>query len=175
MPSPISRVPAPSALSKAPEVRQQTPRARMRDAVGEPPWVRRLLIGLAILLISVILLVPLAAVFHQAFAKGFGGYIEAITAPDTLSAIGLTLLACAIAVPFNVVFGVAAAWAIAKFDFKGKNFLITLIDIPFSVSPVIAGLVFILLFGAQGYFGEFLQAHDLQLVFAVPGIVLATI
>jgi sulfate transport system permease protein len=164
-------IPEPSA----PEVAQQTPRAHLRDAVGEPAWVRRLLIGLAVLVISFILLVPLAAVFHQAFAKGFSGYWEAITAPDTWSAIKLTLLACGIAVPFNVVFGVSAAWAIAKFDFVGKNFLITLIDIPFSVSPVIAGLVFVLLFGAQGYFGEFLSNHDLQIVFAVPGIVLATI
>jgi len=159
----------------APEVALQTPRAHMRDAVGEPAWVRYLLITLAILVISAILLVPLAAVFHQAFAKGISGYIEAISQPDTLSAIKLTLMACAIAVPFNVVFGVAAAWCIAKFDFVGKNFLITLIDIPFSVSPVIAGLVFVLLFGRMGYFGEFLSNHDWQIVFAVPGIVLATI
>jgi sulfate transport system permease protein len=152
-----------------------SPRSRVRKATSEPAWVRALLIGLAVFLMAAILLVPLAAVFHQAFAKGIDGYIEAITAPDTVSAIGLTLLACAIAVPFNVVFGVAAAWAIAKFDFKGRNILITFIDIPFSVSPVISGLVFILLFGAQGYFGEFLSEHDLQIVFAVPGIVLATI
>lgn len=168
-------MPRADIISEPPEVRRQTPRTRMQDAVGEPAWVRFLLIGLAVAFMSVILLVPLAAVFQQAFEKGVSGYIEAVTAPDTLSAIGLTLLACAIAVPFNVVFGVAAAWAISKFDFKGKNVLITLIDIPFSVSPVIAGLVFILLFGAQGYFGPFLQKHDLQLVFAVPGIVLATI
>jgi sulfate transport system permease protein len=167
-------IPSGPARASAPE-RANTPSARLRAAVGEPPWVRRLLIAAAVFSIAVILLVPLAAVFHQAFAKGFTGYWEAITAPDTLSAIRLTLLACALAVPLNVVFGVAAAWAIAKFDFRGKNFLITLIDLPFSISPVISGLVFVLLFGAQGVFGDFFIERGIRILFAVPAIVLATI
>jgi len=124
---------------------------------------------------SFILLVPLFAVFAEAFSKGISAYIAAITSPDTLSALRLTLLACAIAVPLNVVFGLAAAWCIAKFNFKGKNLLITLIDVPFSVSPVISGLVFVLMFGAQGWFGSWFVDHDLRIIFAVPGIVLATI
>ena len=152
-----------------------TPVGRVRRSVGEPPLVRALLISAAILSLALILLVPLAAVFHQAFHKGVSGYIAAITDADTLAAIRLTLLACAIAVPLNVVFGVAAAWCIAKFDFRGKNLLITFIDLPFSVSPVIAGLVFVLLFGAQGHFGPFLLEHDVRVLFAVPGIVLATV
>lgn len=152
-----------------------SPGSRLRQSVGEPPWVRRLLIGLAAFALAVVLLVPLAAVFHQAFHKGIGGYLAAITAPDTLSAIRLTLIAVAFAVPLNVVFGVMAAWCIAKFDFRGRNVLITLIDLPFSVSPVIAGLVFVLLFGAQGWFGEFFLDRDLRVLFAVPGIVLATV
>ncbi len=146
-----------------------------RQAVSEPPWVRRTLIFLAVGFMSVILLTPLAAVFHEAFRKGIGPYFRAISSPDTLSALRLTLLASAIAVPLNVVFGVAAAWCIAKFDFKGKHFLITLIDLPFSVSPVVAGLVFVLLFGAQGFFGEYLSERDIRVIFAVPGIVLATV
>jgi sulfate transport system permease protein len=154
---------------------RDTPRARLRQAVGEPPWVRRLLIALAVLAVAVILLVPLAAVFQQAFGKGLSGYWGAISSPDTLAAIRLTLLACAIAVPLNVVFGVAAAWCISKFDFPGKNLLTTLIDLPFSVSPVISGLVFVLLFGAQGYVGPYLIEHDIRILFAVPAIVLATV
>src|SRR5690606_3964658 len=146
----------------------------IRIAVEEPPWLRRLLIASAAACMGVILITPLAAVFHEAFRKGVPAYFAAISSPDTLAAIRLTLLACAIAVPLNVLFGVAAAWAIAKFDFKGKNFLITLIDLPFSVSPVVSGLVFVLLFGAQGYFGEYLQDRNIDIVFAVPGIVLAT-
>lgn len=159
----------------APNDPSDTPRARLRHAVGEPPWVRRLLIGLAAFAVGLILLVPLAAVFHQAFAKGAAGYWEAVSSPDTLSAIRLTLLACGIAVPLNVLFGVAAAWCIAKFDFAGKNFLITLIDLPFSVSPVVSGLVFVLLFGAQGYVGPWLIDHGIRILFAVPAIVLATV
>lgn len=158
-----------------PKETANTPSGRLNRAVGEPTWVRRLLIGLAVLSLGIILLVPLAAVFHQAFHKGLAGYWEAITAPDTLSAIKLTLMACAIAVPLNVVFGVAAAWCITKFDFPGKNFLITLIDLPFSISPVISGLVFVLLFGAQGFIGPYLIEHDIRILFAVPAIVLATV
>jgi len=167
-----SAIPTPGASVKE---AANTPGGRLNRAVGEPAWVRRLLIGLAILSLAVILLVPLAAVFHQAFHKGFAGYWAAITAPDTLSAIRLTLIACAIAVPLNVVFGVAAAWCITKFDFPGKNFLITLIDLPFSISPVISGLVFVLLFGAQGFIGPYLIEHDIRILFAVPAIVLATV
>ncbi len=151
------------------------PGKRVRIAVEEPLWVRRLLIALAVAFMGIILLTPLAAVFHEAFRKGIPAYFKSISSPDTLSAIKLTLQATAIAVPLNVVFGIAAAWAIAKFDFMGKNFLITLIDIPFSVSPVISGLVFVLLFGAQEYFGEYLLDRDIAIIFAVPGIVLATI
>ncbi len=154
---------------------RKTPGTRLKDATGEPPWVRRLLIGLAILSLASILLLPLAAIFTEAFRGGVSGYFAAITDPDTVAAIRLTLLACAIAVPLNVVFGVAAAWCIAKFDFKGKNILTTFIDLPFSVSPVIAGLVFVLLFGAQSWLGEHFLERDIRVLFAVPGIVLATV
>jgi sulfate transport system permease protein len=172
--NPISSETA-AARARAEDEAANTPSGRFRQAVGEPPWVRRLLIGLAVFSLGLILLVPLAAVFHQAFHKGLAGYWAAISSADTLAAIKLTLIACAIAVPFNVVFGVAAAWCISKFDFRGKNLLITFIDLPFSVSPVIAGLVFVLLFGAQGYFGEFFLDRDIRILFAVPGIVLATV
>ena len=136
--------------------------------------VRAALIAVSVVFLTVILIVPVVSVLAYAFSRGFGIYLEALSAPDTLSAIRLTLLTAAIVVPFNTLFGVAAAWAIAKFDFRGKQFLITLIDLPFSVSPVIAGLVFVLLFGAQGWFGPWLQENDISIVFAFPGIVLAT-
>ncbi|MBL8529219.1 MAG: sulfate ABC transporter permease subunit CysW [Burkholderiales bacterium] len=141
----------------------------------ESPVIRWILIGLALGFLTLFLFVPLGAVFHEALKKGLAVYWRAITDPDALSAIRLTLLTAAIAVPLNLVFGVAAAWAIAKFEFPGKSILTTLIDLPFSVSPVIAGLVFVLLFGAQGWFGPWLQAHDIRIIFAVPGIVLATV
>jgi sulfate transport system permease protein len=141
----------------------------------ESALVRWILIGLALGFLTLFLFVPLVAVFHEALKKGLAVYWRAIIDPDALSAIRLTLLTAAIAVPLNLVFGVAAAWAIAKFEFPGKNVLTTLIDLPFSVSPVIAGLVFVLLFGAQGWFGPWLQAHDIKIIFAVPGIVLATV
>ncbi|MBL8492554.1 MAG: sulfate ABC transporter permease subunit CysW [Rhodocyclaceae bacterium] len=144
-------------------------------ATGEPPWVRRLLIGVALGFLGLFLLLPLATVFHEALRKGLEVYLEALREPDALSAIALTLTAAAIAVLANLAFGIAAAWAIAKFEFRGKSVLITLIDLPFAVSPVISGLIYVLLFGAQGWFGPWLQAHDLKVVFAVPGIVLATI
>ncbi len=137
--------------------------------------MRRLLIGLALAFMTLFLFIPLATVFIEAFKKGAEVYLTAITEPDALSAIKLTLLAAAISVPLNLVFGVAAAWSIAKFDFRGKNLLLTLIDLPFSVSPVIAGLIFVLVFGLQGWLGHWLQGHDLKVIFAVPGIVLATI
>jgi sulfate/thiosulfate transport system permease protein len=141
----------------------------------ETPWVRAVLIALAVGCMSLILLIPLAAVFVEAFSLGIAHYIKAVTDPDTLSALRLTLIACVVAVPLNVVFGLCAAWCIAKFDFVGKNLLITLIDVPFSVSPVISGLLFVLIFGAQGYLGPWMMDHDLPVIFAVPGIVLATV
>lgn len=141
----------------------------------EPRRVRGILLFLALGFLALFLLVPLAAVFYEAFRKGWALYLEAIVEPDALAAIRLTLLVAAIALPVNLVFGVAAAWAITKFQFRGKQFLITLIDLPFSVSPVVAGLVFVLLFGTQGWFGGWLQAHDLKIVYAVPGIILASL
>jgi sulfate transport system permease protein len=135
---------------------------------------RRFLIGCALLFMTLFLFIPLLTVFAEALAKGVGVYLAAITEPSAQSAIRLTLLVAAVSVPLNLVFGVAAAWAIAKFNFRGKSTLITLIDLPFAISPVIAGLVFILLFGSQGWFGGFLRAHHVHIVFAVPGIVLAT-
>jgi len=134
-----------------------------------------LLISVALLFLSLFLFVPLISVFYEAFKKGFDVYLAAVTEPDAVSAIWLTLTAAFIAVPLNLVFGVAAAWTIAKFDFRGKSVLLTLIDLPFSVSPVIAGLIYVLVFGLQGWFGEWLRDHDLKVIFAVPGIVLATI
>ncbi len=144
-------------------------------ATGESAAVRWILIGLAVGFLALFIFLPLAIVFSQAFAKGVGVYLASLHTPDALAAIRLTLLAAGIAVPLNVVFGVAAAWAIGKFDFVGKSVLITLIDLPFSVSPVVSGLIYVLLFGLQGVLGPWLARHDLQIIFAVPGIVLATI
>ncbi|MCX7176402.1 MAG: sulfate ABC transporter permease subunit CysW [Proteobacteria bacterium] len=141
----------------------------------EPPWVRWCLIFLALSFLTLFLFVPLATVFHQALKKGVAVYLNAIAEADALSAIRLTLIAAAISVPANLVFGVAAAWAIAKFEFRGKSLLLTLIDLPFAVSPVISGLIYVLMFGAQGWFGPWLQANDIHILFAVPGIVLATV
>src|SRR5471032_2173037 len=143
--------------------------------MSEPPFVRRLLIGIALAFMVLFLVVPLVSVFAEAFAKGFGFYFQTLRDPMTLSAIKLTLIAAAISVPLNCIFGVAAAWAIAKFDFRGKNILLTLIDLPFSISPVISGLIYVLVFGAQGWFGSWFADHDIKIIFAVPGIVLATI
>lgn len=145
------------------------------SATLEPLWVRALLIITALTFLTVFLFIPLAAVFFEAFKKGWEVYLKAIVEPDALSAIKLTLITAAIAVPLNLVFGVAAAWTIAKFEFRGKQFLLTLIDLPFSVSPVISGLIYVLLFGAQGWLGPWLREHDIKILFAVPGIVLATI
>src|SRR5690606_29383696 len=141
---------------------------------GATGW-RLALIGLALIFIALFLLVPLVAVFVEAFARGAQTYFAALTEPDALSAIKLTLLVAAISVPLNVVFGIAAAWAVAKFDFPGKSILISFIDLPFSVSPVVAGLIYVLLFGAQGWLGPWLAEHDIQIIFALPGLVLATI
>ena len=147
----------------------------IRSATSEPAWVKWLLIGTALAFLTLFLFVPLVAVFAEAFKKGVQVYLAAITEPDAMAAIKLTLIAAGISVPLNVVFGVAAAWCIAKFEFRGKSLLLTLIDLPFSVSPVIAGLIYVLVFGLQGWFGEWLRDHDLKIMFAVPGIVLATV
>ncbi len=144
-------------------------------ALTEPKAVRWLLTGLALAFLALFLVVPLAAVFVQALEKGFDTYWAAVIEPDALAAIRLTLLTAAISVPLNLVFGISAAWAIAKFKFRGKALLITLIDLPFSVSPIISGLIYVLLFGMQGWFGPWLIEHDIRIIFAVPGIVLATI
>ena len=141
----------------------------------EPAWVRRTLIGLALAFLTLFLFVPLISVFYESLKKGTDVYVAAITDPDAVSAIQLTLTAAAIAVPLNLVFGLAAAWAIAKFEFRGKNLLITLIDLPFSVSPVVSGLIYVLIFGLQGWLGPWLAEHDIKIIFAVPGIVLATL
>jgi sulfate transport system permease protein len=141
----------------------------------EPGWVRYVLVTVALAFLTLFLFVPLAAVFAEALKGGWKTYVDAILDPDALSAIKLTLIAAVIAVPLNLVFGVAASWAIAKFEFRGKSLLLTLIDLPFSVSPVIAGLMYVLVFGAQGWLGPWLSAHDVKILFAVPGIVLATV
>ncbi|MBS0246116.1 MAG: sulfate ABC transporter permease subunit CysW [Proteobacteria bacterium] len=144
------------------------------SATTESTPLRVTLIAVALVFFALFLLLPLLLVFTEALRAGLAGYVKAITEPDALAAIRLTLTVAAIAVPANMIFGIAAAWAIAKFDFKGKSFVITLIDLPFSVSPVISGLVYVLLFGAQGYFGPWLSAHNVEIIFALPGIVLAT-
>lgn len=149
--------------------------AGVRRSSSDPAWVRRLLIAAALGFLGLFLLLPLASVFAEALHKGLGAYFEALRNPDALSAIRLTLIVAAIAVPLNLVFGLAASWAIAKFEFRGKSLLITLIDLPFAVSPVISGLIYVLLFGAQGLMGPWLQKHDISIIFAVPGIVLATL
>ncbi len=149
--------------------------ASAAPAIGESRGVRTLLIAISVAFLAVFLLAPLAVVFAEAFAQGIAAYLHSFTNPDTLAAIRLTLLAAAIAVPCNLLFGVCAAWAIGKFEFFGKSALISLIDLPFSVSPVVAGLTYVLLFGAQGALGPWLTAHNVHIIFAVPGIVLATI
>ena len=168
---------------------QMNSSAPSRHSTNEPPWVRWLLIAVALLFLSFFLLVPLVFVFTQAFAKGIGFYFQTLRDPNAWSAIKLTLAAAAISVPLNCIFGVCAAWAIAKFDFRGKNILLTLIDLPFSVSPVIAGMIYVLVFGAQGWLGLYINAdhpkfpwlanwldeQNIKIIFAVPGIILATI
>ena len=146
----------------------------MRRPIGEGRGARLLLITIALSFLALMLLLPLVTVFSQAFALGLGAFVEAIRQPDALAAMRLTLLVAAIAVPANVIFGLVASWAITKFDFPGKSVLTSLIDLPFSVSPVVSGLVYVLLFGAQGWFGPWLAEHDIGIIFAVPGIVLAT-
>ena len=148
---------------------------KVQAGTTESRWIRLGLIGLALTFMFLFLVLPLAAVFTEALRKGLDAYLEALQEPDAWSAIELTLITAAVAVPLNLVFGVAAAWAIAKYEFKGKSLLTTLVDLPFSVSPVVAGLIYVLMFGAQGWFGPWLQAHDIKIIFAVPGIILATV
>jgi sulfate transport system permease protein len=169
--SSLSAPPLPSAATRAPGL---APRA-VHGVTTEPGWVKWLLIAVALAFLSFFLFIPLAVVFVEGLKKGVDVYIAAVTEADALSAIKLTLTAAVIAVPLNLVFGVAAAWCIAKFEFRGKNVLLTLIDLPFSVSPVISGLIYVLVFGLQGWLGEWLRDHDLKVIFAVPGIVLATV
>jgi sulfate transport system permease protein len=148
---------------------------KFRNPTEDPLWLKLLLGALAIGFIGVLLLLPLLLVFKEAFAQGVSAFWNAIIEPDALAAVRLSLTAAAIAVPLNTLFGIAAAWSIAKFDFPGKTFLVTLIDLPFSVSPVVSGLIYVLVFGMQGWFGPWLAGHDIHILFALPGIVLATI
>jgi sulfate/thiosulfate transport system permease protein len=145
------------------------------DARSDPAWLRRGVIAIAATFLALFIVIPLVNVFAQAFSKGVSAYFAAIGHPDAIAAIWLTALAALIAVVLNVVFGTITAWSVTKYDFPGKSLLITLVDLPFSISPVISGLVFVLLFGAQGYLGPWLQAHDIKVIFALPGIVLATV
>lgn len=145
------------------------------SALGDPAWMRRLLVATALVFLALFLLLPLVAVFAEALRRGVSAYWAALVEEDALAAIKLTLIVAAIAVPANLVFGMAASWCVAKFDFRGKNLLITLIDLPFSVSPVISGLIYVLLFGLNGLMGPYLKSHGIQIIFAVPGLVLATI
>ncbi len=148
---------------------------RAQAGTTEARWIQWTLIGLAMVFLLLFLVLPLAAVFTEALRKGVNAYLEGLREPDAWSAIQLTLLTAVIAVPLNLVFGIAAAWCIAKYEFKGKAFLTTLIDLPFSISPVVAGLMYVLVFGANGWLGHWLAAHDVKIIFAVPGIVLATV
>ncbi|MFC4621111.1 sulfate ABC transporter permease subunit CysW [Comamonas nitrativorans] len=152
-----------------------TDNRRAQAGTTEAAWIRWLLIGLSLAFLLLFLVLPLAAVFTEALRQGWDAYLDGLREPDAWSAIKLTLLTAIIAVPLNLVFGVAAAWCIAKFEFRGKAFLVTLIDLPFSISPVVAGLMYVLVFGANGWFGGWLAAHDIKIIFAVPGIVLATV
>jgi sulfate/thiosulfate transport system permease protein len=148
--------------------------AQMRRATSDPAWARALIMATAMLFLGVFLIIPLIAVFTEALRQGMRVYLAAVTNPEACSAIGLTLLTASIAVPLNLVFGLAASWAITRFEFRGKNLLTTLIDLPFAVSPVISGMIYVLLFGAQGLLGGWLADHNIRIIFAVPGIVLAT-
>jgi sulfate transport system permease protein len=157
------------------EARNGAARFESNAATRDPLWIKIAILSVSLGFFALFLLLPLIAVFVEALRRGWDVYLAALVEPDALSAIQLTLLIAAIAVPANLVFGIAAAWAITKFDFRGKQLLITLIDLPFSVSPVIAGLIYVLVFGAQGWLGPLLLAHDIKIIFAVPGMVLATI
>ena len=167
--------PPPASLTPRPDARALQAQAPRRVAVGASARAQWILIPAAILFLTLFLFIPLAAVFAEALRQGWHVYFAALVEPVALSAIKLTLLTAVIAVPLNTIFGIAAAWTIARFRFPGRSILVTLIDLPFAISPVVAGLVFVLLFGRNGWFGPFLQAHDIQIIFAVPGIVLATV
>jgi sulfate transport system permease protein len=147
----------------------------LRPAQQESWWIRWLLIGGALLVLSVLLLLPLLTVFAEALRRGWEVYLTALAEPDAKSALKLTLVVAAVVVPLNVIVGLAAAWLVTRFNFRGKSLLITLIDLPFAVSPVVAGLIYVLLFGAHGWFGPWLQAHDIKIIFATPGLILATV
>ncbi|RNF31153.1 sulfate/thiosulfate transporter permease subunit [Massilia aurea] len=164
-----------AVLDNVAPARRPANNKRLDTSVLEPGWVRISLIAVALIFLTLFLFIPLAAVFTEALKKGWEVYVESVIDADALSAIKLTLIAAAVSVPLNLVFGVAAAWAIAKFEFRGKSILLTLIDLPFSISPVIAGLMYVLVFGASGWFGPWLAEHDIKILFAVPGIVLATV
>jgi sulfate transport system permease protein len=155
--------------------RPGTTEVNLRPAQREPWWLRLILIGAALLVLTLLLLLPLFTVFAEAMRRGWEVYVHALTEPDARYALKLTLIVAAVAVPVNVIIGLAAAWAVTKFDFKGKSFLITLIDLPFAVSPVVAGLIYVLLFGARGWFGPWLDAHDIKIIFTPIGVILATI
>lgn len=159
----------------ATDVQRTTTIPSRSSALSEPVWVKWLLIGLSLAFLAMFLLVPLIAVFAEALREGLPAYIESFNEPDAVAAVRLTLLVAGIAVPANLIFGIAAAWAITKFNFFGKSLLITLIDLPFAVSPIISGLIYVLLFGLQGWLGPWLIRHDIQIIFAVPGIVMATL
>jgi sulfate transport system permease protein len=152
-----------------------TPRRTFQRPTDDPLWLKALLGAITLGFIGVLLFLPLALVFKEALANGISAFFNAIIEPDALASVRLSLIAAAIAVPLNTLFGIAAAWCVAKFDFWGKTFLVTLIDLPFSVSPVVSGLIYVLVFGAQGWFGKYLVEHDIHILFALPGIVLATI
>jgi sulfate/thiosulfate transport system permease protein len=171
----MSTSPNATTAGEVPLVNLEALNTPLPPVTTEPLWVRRLLIGIALAFMTLFLFVPLVAVFHEALKKGLDVYLAAIVEPDARAAIALTLITAAVCVPLNLVFGVAASWCIAKFDFRGRNLLLTLIDLPFSVSPVIAGLIYVLVFGLQGWFGEALRDMDVKIIFAVPGIVLATL
>jgi sulfate/thiosulfate transport system permease protein len=164
-----------TAITTVRDTRSGAARFEANAATRDSPWVKTAILGVSLGFFGLFLLLPLIAVFVEALRRGWEIYLAALVEPDAVSAIQLTLMIAAIAVPLNLVFGVAAAWAITKFDFRGKQLLITLIDLPFSVSPVIAGLIYVLVFGAQGWLGGWLAAHDIKIIFAVPGMVLATI
>jgi sulfate transport system permease protein len=164
-----------AAATASGDVRGGAARFQANAATRDPPWIKLVILGVSLSFFALFLLLPLIAVFVEAFRRGWEVYAAALVEPDAFSAITLTLTIAAIAVPLNLVFGVAAAWAITKFDFRGKQLLISLIDLPFSVSPVISGLVFVLVFGAQGWLGPWLAEHDIKVIFAIPGIVLATV
>lgn len=154
---------------------RETPLPRTRSAVGESAWMRRGCIAVSLFFLGLFLLIPLVSIFAEAFGGGVKAYLAAFADPYALAAIRLTLTVAAICVPVNTVFGLATAWAVTKYDLRAKSLLTTLIDLPFAVSPVVAGLLFILIFGAHGYLGPFLERHDLRIIFALPGIVLATL